>query len=111
MRTAVVPWRGGIGAALTSVRAYERTWILQHSTVASAAVPAGAGQLHGVLMRLAAHRGDGEYVAGYIDTSAKALHGMVDAFFTESCSRPPGRDAVQVVFGRRDARSARTAAR
>ena len=84
MRTAVVPWRGGIGAALTSVRAYERTWILQHSTVASAAVPAGAGQLHGILMRLAAHRGDGEYVAGYIDTSAKALHGMVDAFFTES---------------------------
>ena len=84
MRTAIVPWRGGIGATLTSVRAYERTWILQHSTVASAAVPAGAGQLHGILMRLAAHRGDGEYVAGYIDASAKALHGMVDAFFTES---------------------------
>jgi hypothetical protein len=84
MRTAIVPWRGGIGATLTSVRAYERTWILQHSAVASAAVPAGAGQLHGVLMRLAAHRTDGEYVAGYIDSSAKTLHGMVDAFFTES---------------------------
>ena len=27
MRTAIVPWRGGIGATLTSVRAYERTWI------------------------------------------------------------------------------------
>jgi hypothetical protein len=84
MRTAIVPWRGGIGATLTAVRAYERTWILQHSAVASAAVPAGAGQLHGVLMRLAAHRADGEYVAGYIDASAKALHALVDAFFTES---------------------------
>jgi len=84
MRTAIVPWRGGIGATLTSVRAYERTWILQHSAVAAATVPAGAGQLHGILMRLAAHRADGEYVAGYIDAGAKALHGMVDAFFTKS---------------------------
>jgi hypothetical protein len=84
MRTTVVPWRGGIGATLTSVRAYERTWILQHSAVASAAVPAGAGQLHGVLMRLAAHRNDGEYVAGYIDAGARTLHSMVDAFFTKS---------------------------
>jgi hypothetical protein len=84
MRTAIVPWHGGIGATLTSVRAYERTWILQHSAVASAAVPAGAGQLHGILMRLAAHRADGEYVAGYIDAGAKALHGMVDAFFSKS---------------------------
>src|SRR5262249_17980355 len=81
MRTAIVPWRGGIGATLTSVRAYERTWLLQHSAVASAAVPAGAGQLHGILMRLAVHRADGEYVAGYIDAGAKALHAMVDAFF------------------------------
>jgi hypothetical protein len=84
MRTAVVPWRDSIGATLTSVRAYERTWILQHSAVASTSVPAGAGQLHGILMRLAAHRDDGEYVAGYIDASAKALHGMVDAFFSQS---------------------------
>src|SRR5262249_28297423 len=37
MRTAIVPWRGGIGAALTSVRAYERTWVFQHSAVASGA--------------------------------------------------------------------------
>ena len=83
MRTAIVPWRGGIGATLTSVRAYERTWLFQHMAVASAAVPAGAGQLHSVLMRLAAQRADGEYVAGFIDASAKALHQLVDAFFTE----------------------------
>jgi hypothetical protein len=84
MRTAVVPWHGGIGATLTSVRAYERTWLFQHSAVASAAVPAGAGQLHGVLMRLAAHRPDGEYIAGVIDAGARSLHAMVSAFFAES---------------------------
>jgi hypothetical protein len=83
MRTAIIPWRGQIGATLTSVRAYERTWILQHSAVASPSVPAGAGQLHGILMRLAAQRNDGEYVAGIIDAGAKALHGMVSTFFSE----------------------------
>jgi hypothetical protein len=83
MRTAVIPWRGEIGATLTSVRAYERTWFLQHSAVASPSVPTGAGQLHGLLMRLAAQREDGEYVAGIIDAGAKALHGMVNTFFSE----------------------------
>jgi c-di-GMP-binding flagellar brake protein YcgR len=83
MRTAVIPWHGEIGATLTSVRAYERTWILQHSAVASPSVPTGAGQLHGLLMRLAAQRDDGEYVAGIIDAGAKALHGMVNTFFSE----------------------------
>jgi hypothetical protein len=84
MRTVLVGWRGKIGATLTSVRAYERTWVLQHSAVASPAVPAGAGQLHGMLMRLAAHRADGDYVAGFIDASAKTLHATVDKFFTRS---------------------------
>lgn len=83
MRTATVPWRGGIGATLTSVRAYERTWLLQHSAVASPAVPVGAGQLHGVLMRLAARRADGEYIAGFIDHDARTLHAMVDGFFSQ----------------------------
>jgi hypothetical protein len=84
MRTALVGWHGGIGATLTAVRAYDRTWVLQHSAVASPAVPAGAGQLHGMLMQLAAHRPDGEYVGGYVDASAKALHAMVGKFFTRA---------------------------
>lgn len=84
MRTAIVPWRGGIGASLTSVRAYERTWMFQHNAVARGGVPAGAGQLHGILMRLAAHRPDGEYVAGAIDASATAMHALVTSFFAQS---------------------------
>ena len=85
MRTAIVPWRGGIGASLTSVRAYERTWPLQlQPPYASGGVPGGAGQLHGILMRLAAHRRDGEYIAAIIDASARAMHGLVTTFFTRS---------------------------
>jgi hypothetical protein len=84
MRTAIVPWRGGIGASLTSVRAYERTWLFQHNAVASGGVPAGAGQLHGILMRLAAYRPDGEYIAAIIDANARAMHGLVTTFFTQS---------------------------
>jgi hypothetical protein len=94
MRTAVVPWRGGIGATLTSVRAYERTWMFQHNAVASGHVPAGAGQLHGILMRLAAHRRDGEYIAGAIDASAKAMHGLVTTFFAQSA--PAHRGATRM---------------
>jgi hypothetical protein len=94
MRTAIVPWRGGIGAALTSVRAYERTWIFQHNAVASGPVPAGAGQLHGILMRLAAHRGDGEYVAGIITAGARGMHGLVTNFFTQSA--PAHRGATRL---------------
>jgi len=96
MRTAIVPWRGGIGAALTSVRAYERTWVFQHSAVASGAVPAGAGQLHGLLMRLAAHRRDGEYIAGAIDASAKTMHGLVSSFFSQSA--PAHRGAMRLTL-------------
>jgi hypothetical protein len=84
MRTAIVPWRGGIGASLSSVRAYERTWLFQHNAVATGGVPAGAGQLHGILMRLAAHRRDGEYIAAIIDANARAMHGLVTTFFTQS---------------------------
>jgi hypothetical protein len=96
MRTAIVPWRGGIGATLTSVRAYERTWMFQHNAVASGQVPAGAGQLHGILMRLAAHRRDGEYIAGAIDASARAMHGLVTSFFTQSA--PAHRGATRLVL-------------
>jgi hypothetical protein len=94
MRTAIVPWRGGIGASLTSVRAYERTWIFQHNAVASGPVPAGAGQLHGILMRLAAHRNDGEYVAGIISSGARGMHGLVTNFFTQSA--PAHRGATRL---------------
>jgi len=94
MRTAIVPWRGGIGASLTSVRAYERTWIFQHNAVASGPVPAGAGQLHGILMRLAAHRSDGEYVAGIISSGARGMHGLVTNFFTQSA--PAHRGATRL---------------
>jgi hypothetical protein len=96
MRTAIVPWRGGIGATLTSVRAYERTWVFQHSAVASGAVPAGAGQLHGILMRLAAHRRDGEYIAGAIDASARTMHGLVSTFFAQSA--PAHRGAMRLTL-------------
>ncbi len=96
MRTAIVPWRGGIGATLTSVRAYERTWMFQHNAVASGQVPAGAGQLHGILMRLAAHRRDGEYIAGAIDSSAKAMHALVTNFFAQST--PAHRGATRLVL-------------
>ncbi|HVV51660.1 MAG TPA: hypothetical protein VHO06_18470, partial [Polyangia bacterium] len=96
MRTAIVPWRGGIGATLTAVRAYERTWVFQHSAVASGAVPAGAGQLHGILMRLCAHRRDGEYIAGAIDTSARTMHGLVSTFFAQSA--PAHRGAMRLTL-------------
>jgi hypothetical protein len=104
MRTAIVPWRGGIGAALTSVRAYERTGVFQHSAVASGAVPAGAGQLHGILMRLAAHRSDGEYIAGAIDASAKTMHGLVSSFFSQSA--PAHRGAMRLTLYAAPARPA-----
>jgi hypothetical protein len=58
-------------------------------------------------MRLAAHRPDGEYVAGYIDAGAKALHGMVDAFFTKSA--PAHRGATRFTLYVADATSARAA--
>jgi hypothetical protein len=90
MRTAIVPWRGGIGASLTSVRAYERTWLFQHNAVAPGGVPAGAGQLHGILMRLAAHRSDGEYIAGLIDASATAMHALATSFFQQSAPAHSG---------------------
>jgi hypothetical protein len=96
MRTAIVPWRAGIGATLTSVRAYERTWVFQHSAVASSTVPAGAGQLHGILMRLAAHRRDGEYIAGAIDVGARTMHGLVSSFFSQSA--PAHRGAMRLTL-------------
>jgi hypothetical protein len=83
MRTAIVPWRGGIGATLTAVRAYERTWLLQHSA-ALPGVSVGAGELHGVLMRLAAQRADGEYFAGFLNHGARTMRRTVDAFFAQS---------------------------
>jgi len=86
MRTAIVPWRGGIGATLTAVRAYERTWLLQHSAAAPAA-SVGAGQLHGVLMQLGAHRADSEYFAGFVNHGARGMHAMVDAFVSQSSAR------------------------
>ncbi|HEX4459110.1 MAG TPA: hypothetical protein VIA18_14130, partial [Polyangia bacterium] len=97
MRTAFVRWKGGVGATLTLVRAYEATWVLQHSAVASPAVPANPGMLHSLLVRLAIPRPDGEYVCGYIDEDARSQHAVMDAFFNE-WSTPEHRGATRFVL-------------
>jgi len=94
MRTAFVPWNGGVGATLTLVRAYESSWVLQHSAVASPAVPANPGMLHSLLVRLAIPRADGEYVCGYIDEEAKSQHAVMGAFFSD-WSTPEHRGATR----------------
>jgi hypothetical protein len=97
MRTAFVRWKGGVGATLTLVRAYEATWVLQHSAVASPAVPANPGMLHSLLVRLAIPRPDGEYVCGYIDEDARSQHAVMGAFFDE-WSTPEHRGATRFVL-------------
>jgi hypothetical protein len=97
VRTAFVPWKGGVGATLTLVRAYESTWVLQHSAVASPAVPANPGMLHSLLVRLAIPRPDGEYVCGYIDEEAKSQHAVMGAFFSD-WSTPEHRGATRFVL-------------
>jgi hypothetical protein len=97
MRTAMVPWKGGVGATLTLVRAYESSWVLQHSAVASPAVPANPGMLHSLLVRLAIPRADGEYVCGYIDEEAKSQHAVMGAFFSD-WSTPEHRGATRFVL-------------
>jgi hypothetical protein len=97
MRTALVRWKGGVGATLTLVRAYDSSWVLQHSAVASPAVPANLGMLHSLLVRLAIARPDGEYVCGYIDEEARSQHLVMDAFFHE-WSTPEHRGATRLVL-------------
>src|SRR5262249_1507302 len=97
MRTAVVEWKGGVGATLTLVRAYESSWVLQHSAVASPAVPANPGMLHSLLVRLAIPRADGEYVCGYIDEEARSQHAVMGAFFSH-WSTPEHRGATRFVL-------------
>lgn len=97
MRTALVRWKGGVGATLTLVRAYEASWVLQHSAVASPAVPANPGMLHSLLVRLAIPRADGEYVCGYIDEEAKSQHAVMGAFFSD-WSTPEHRGATRFVL-------------
>lgn len=94
VRTALVRWKGGVGATLTLVRAYDATWVLQHSAVASPAVPANPGMLHSLLVRLAIPRLDGEYVCGYIDEEARSQHSVMSAFFNE-WSTPEHRGATR----------------
>lgn len=94
MRTAFIRWKDGVGATLTLVRAYEASWVLQHSAVASPAVPANPGMLHSLLVRLAIPRPDGEYVCGYIDEEARSQHSVMNAFFTE-WSTPEFRGATR----------------
>jgi hypothetical protein len=94
MRTALVRWKGGVGATLTLVRGYETGWVLQHSAVASPAVPANPGMLHSLLVRLCIPRPDGEYVCGYIDEEARSQHAVMDAFFHE-WSTPEHRGATR----------------
>ncbi len=97
MRTAFVRWKGAVGATLTLVRAYESTWVLQHSAVASPAVPANPGMLHSLLVRLAIPRSDGEYVCGYIDEEAKSQHAVMGAFFSD-WSTPEHRGATRFIL-------------
>jgi hypothetical protein len=94
MRTALVRWKGRVGATLTLVRGYETGWVLQHSAVASPAVPANPGMLHSLLVRLCIPRPDGEYVCGYIDEEARSQHAVMDAFFHE-WSTPEHRGATR----------------
>jgi hypothetical protein len=105
MRTAFVRWKGGVGATLTLVRAYEKSWMLQHSAVASPAVPANPGMLHSLLVRLAIPRPDGEYVCGYIDEEARSQHAVMDAFFHE-WSTPEHRGATRFVLWSAETRRA-----
>ena len=63
--------------------------MFQHNAVASGGVPAGAGQLHGILMRLAAHRRDGEYIAAIIDASARRDAWSGDDLLHAVRPRPP----------------------
>jgi len=94
MRTAYLRWKGGIGATLTLVRGYESTWVLQHSAVASPAVPANPGMLHSLLVQLATPRPDGEYVCGFIADDAKSQHAVMNSFFSE-WSTPAYRGATE----------------
>ena len=82
MRTAFLPWGDGPGETLSCARAYENTWLLQHSAVASPAMGAGSGGLHTMLMRLAARRPDTHYVAGFVDAGSRAPRGLLRSFFT-----------------------------
>jgi hypothetical protein len=93
MRTAFLRYKGGIGATLTLVRAYDSTWVLQHSAVASPAVPANPGMLHSLLVQLAIPRADGEYVCGFIADDARSQHAIMSTFFANG-STPAYRGAT-----------------
>ena len=54
------------------------------------------GQLHGILMRLAAHRRDGEYIAGAIDASAGRCTAWSSSFFSQSA--PAHRGAMRLTL-------------
>ncbi len=99
MRTAVLHWRDGVGATLSLVRAYDSTWVLQHSAVASPAVPANPGALHSMLVRLAIARGDGQYVCGFIAEGARSQHTIMSEFFSDSTPEYRGADRFVLYTG------------
>jgi len=90
MRTTVVEQKGELAASLTSVRAFERTWLLQHSAARPGTNETGAGHLHSLLMGLAAARPDGEYVVGFANAEARSVYRMVQAFMGESFAEHRG---------------------
>jgi hypothetical protein len=110
MRTAYLRWKDGIGATLTLVRAYDSTWVLQHSAVASPAVPANPGMLHSLLVRLAIPRPDGEYVCGFIADDARSQHTIMSTFFSEH-STPAYRGATEFALYSAEARPVTVAPR
>lgn len=97
MRTAMVRWKGRIGATATLVRAYEQGWALQHLTVASPAVPSTLGSVQSALVRLALARSDCEYVFGLVDEEAQSVHTVLDAFLAR-WSTPEHRGASRLVL-------------
>jgi hypothetical protein len=97
MRTAIVRWKGAVGATATLVRAYDTSWALQHLAVRSAAVPANPGMLHGALMQLVGARPDCEYVFTFVAGDARSLHATGESFLT-SWSTPEHRGASPFVL-------------
>jgi hypothetical protein len=97
MRTAYVGWKGGVGAAATLTRAYERSWVFQHLAVASPAVPTNPGLLHSTLVRLVIARPDCESFFTFADEEAKSVHTVLRAFMTE-WSTPEHRGATRMAL-------------
>jgi hypothetical protein len=74
MRTVLGRWRGQVGSSANVVRAYDSSWVLQHTAVASPSVPASPGLMYTILLGLITARSDGEYLASFASDDFKSLH-------------------------------------